>query len=86
MNEIRKETAASQSFGRGSDNYRSAAKYGVWRDGKKIGMLMADDVRYMQKRQWEVLRFDEAGVIRPYRRFDSFNLAKAFASTWDGNR
>lgn len=82
---IRKERAAHQSFGRGSDNYRQPASYVVLNDaGIKVGIILGSSAGFMEKSQWQVCWVSPAGIPRTVKYADSFTQAKAWAEQWDG--
>jgi hypothetical protein len=64
MMTIKKFRTASQSYGRGMDNYRQSAKYDICKDGVLVGKLWARQQQYMDRSTWEILRF-EGEALRP---------------------
>jgi len=84
-NRVVKEAAASRAYGRGSDNYRSPARYAVVRDGKRIGIILGTDAGFMEKSRWSVEWLQPStGLPRTVFEGDSFAIAKAWAESWDG--
>jgi hypothetical protein len=85
MMTVRKNRAATQSFGRGSDNYRTPAGYAVLdATGATVGIILGSRAGYMQKSRWEVCWLSPTGMPRTVHQADSFAAAKAWAQTWDG--
>lgn len=83
--DIVKLTAASTSYGRGPDNYRSPATYAVLdAAGARVGLILGTRAGYMQKSRWEVCWVSPAGVPRTVHYADSFRAAKTWAEQWDG--
>jgi len=83
VNTVRKIRLASRSYGRGSDNHRTPALYGVFRGDAKIGLILGRETGFMDKGEWEVCRMAD-GFPRTVRFFSTFKAAKAFAETWEG--
>lgn len=86
MMTIKKIHAAGQSYGRGSDNYRTPAIYGIFNEaGKKVGEIQGSSYQYMEKPTWEVIWFSPSGMPRSISPFlKTFAVAKAWAQAWDG--
>jgi hypothetical protein len=82
---VKKIRAASQSFGRGSDNYRTPAGYAVLdATGTEVGIILGSRVGFMQRSTWAVYWLSPTGMPRTVHTADSFAAAKTWAQTWDG--
>ncbi len=90
MTEIRKARTASQSYGRGSDQAHSTARYEIVVDGVVVGSIYGSDTSYGQRADWNVDRLAANGQWRPSKTFwasapstvragGAFKAAKAYA-------
>ncbi len=79
--EIKKVSTPEASYGRGRDNYRTAAGYGVFADGKQVGLITnTSSGRYMESGDWVVSRVSDGKVIAGNLTYQkSFKEVKAWA-------
>jgi len=79
--EIKRETEAGQSYGRGMDNRRYYSNYAIIVDGEKVGFIHADSTRQFETAAWTVYRFEkkEDGRMmgRDVRRFYAGGIKRA---------
>lgn len=77
---IRKLRAASESHGRGMDNTRTPARYGVYEGATLILTIdPRSSVRHYDRAEWDVCEAD-----RRLKTFSTFATAKAWALTTYG--
>jgi hypothetical protein len=80
-----KDKPASQSYGRGSDNYRERASYAVLdAAGRKVGIILGTAAGYMQSSTWTVSWLTVRGIPVGLHYADTFADAKTWAQAWDG--
>lgn len=81
---IKKIRSATQSYGRGIDNKRTPAMYGVFDStGKQVGIIIGRSYGYMERPTWEVCRLSEDGNPRLVHSPRTFKAAKAWvAERW----
>jgi hypothetical protein len=75
---IKKIQKSSRSYGRGMDSTYSPARYGIFQDGKQVGLIaVARPLRYMERPLWEViLTHDGTYMYAVVKIANSFKLAK----------
>jgi hypothetical protein len=85
LNRVGKVSPSNRSYGRGTDNYYSPARYAVFNAaGTVIGTLLGSDARYMETSTWTVYWLGPTGDPREVFSAKSFKAAKAWALAWDG--
>jgi hypothetical protein len=78
--EIKKSQSASVAHGRGSDSYRTPARYDILLDGKLVGKLGGAKQTYMANPDWSVVLVNQDGSIG--REIRSMLRSKKAAVAW----
>ena len=78
---IKKIRNASQSYGRGMDNYRQPARYGVFKDSQKVATIWTENQTYMGGGIWVMDPEDRSRGGYSHRLFKKVK-ARALAIDW----
>jgi len=78
---IKKLDKASQSFGRGDDQARTPARWGIFVDGTLRGTIVGKPQSYMDKADWTVYKIGGA-TVATYRPIKSFLKTRRAAVDW----
>jgi hypothetical protein len=78
---VKKIRAADTSHGRGMDNYKTPARYGIFdQDGNQVGVLRGSDYGYMERPTWDLDVLHKGNWINVRTFWKGFKEAKGWVA------